>query len=304
MARNSAQDAIDLETAERKRLAKSAMFNEFTNTILVGKKKTIMHPLDLSDGLQGFGDWLVEMDYQPSLAAMAAYMKVSKGIISECRKDPKEYYYYEIQDHMGECVSTQAIIYSDDLDSVRHGVDISLLDFLTIDFLIDNYAMKHDCLFTEEERIKIKNCEDLYVKRLHRCIRSKNSMGHELRLVGFGKRLVGHKLRLMAQSVSHKYKDIYATCVVGNVVVRKIKFSDILQYYEQIAEIEWIEAGKNARNPAMSIFMLLNNAGHTTAYQNKTITQTVITAGEKENQAYQERLDSILQENLALQSGK
>ena len=297
MARNDAKAEYEIEQELEKQKARSEMLNNFTKAILVGKKKTIMHPLDLSDGLEGFGDWLKQTGYQPSLAAIAAYLNVSKGIISECRKDPKEYYYYEIQDCLGECISTQAIVYHEDLETVKHGIGLCLLDYLTLDFLIRNYEIKHCINFTEEERIKIQNCKDLYIKRLHKKIVSIGFIGHK-------RRLIGHRKRLYAYSCAHKYKDIYAMCVTGNVVVRKIKFADILQYFEQISELEWIENGRTARNPAMSIFMLMNNSGHTTAYQNKTITQTVITASEKENQAYQERLDSILQEQISEKSSK
>lgn len=300
MARTSQQSPeaeMQMEFERERREARKEMLNDFTRTILVGKKKAIMHPLDLSDGLEGFGDWLEKTGYQPSLAAIAAYLNVSKGIIAECRKDPKEYYYYEIQDHLGECIATQAIVYQDDLDNIKHGVGIPLLDHLTIDFLIDNYEKKHLTHFTEEEREKIRNCSGLFVGKFHKKLVSKGNIGHK-------KRLIGHELRLEAYNNPRKYKNIYTACVTGNVVIRKIKFADILQYFEQISELEWIENGRTARNPAMSIFMLMNNSGHTTCYQNKTITQTVITASEKEIQGYQERLETVIQEQLAEKSSK
>ena len=295
MARKEA-DTMQESFERLQRKNRMSLINDFTGKILVGNKKTIMHPLDLSDGLVGFGDWLFETGYQPSLAAIAAYLNVSKGIISECRKDPREYYYYEVQDHLGEPVATQAIIYQDSLETVKYGENVCLLDYLTIDFLIDNYASKHGQTFTNEERIKIHNCKNLYIKRLHKRIvtKEKNVLPTpKTRLRGYPK-----------PCSQVNYKDIYAMCVTGNIVVRKIKFSDILQYFEQISELEWTEIGKNARNPALAIFMLLNNSGHTTCYQNKTITQQVITASEKEVQGYQERLDSVLQESIAENSSK
>lgn len=291
------EDMIQMALDIQKRQMRMSLINDFTGKILVGNKKTIMHPLDLSDGLTGFGDWLFETGYQPSLAAIAAYLNVSKGIISECRKDPREYYYYEVQDCLGECISTQAIVYHEDLETVKHGIGLCLLDYLTLDFLIRNYEIKHCQTFTREEELRIKNCKYLYIKRLHKCIKSKTPIGHK-------KRFIGQPWRLYATTGATKYKDIYAMCTTGNVVVRKIKFSDILQYFEQISELEWTEIGKNARNPALAIFMLLNNSGHTTCYQNKTITQQVITASEKEVQGYQERLDSVLQESIAEKSDK
>ena len=290
------EDMIQMALDIQKRQMRMSLINDFTGKILVGNKKTIMHPLDLSDGLTGFGDWLFETGYQPSLAAIAAYLNVSKGIISECRKDPREYYYYEVQDHLGEPVATQAIIYQDSLDTVKYGENVCILDYLTLDFLIDNYATKHGQIFTNEERIKIQNCKNLYIKRLHkRIVTKEKNCGIPLK-----KRLRGYP----KTGSTVNYKDIYAMCITGNVVVRKIKFSDILQYFEQISELEWTEIGKNARNPALAIFMLLNNSGHTTCYQNKTITQQVITASEKEVQGYQERLDSVLQESIAENSSK
>lgn len=313
----AASENAKIIEARRKVLCGSAL------RMIKNRNKKILHPIDLMRDLEGYWNWSLELGHLPSLASVAMYLDISKDYIYAAKKSPVSFSYYEIQDHTGEILDVLPIYSTDDFESVRHGRNIDISHLIDMDTLIKNYETKHFAKFDDAEKEKIKSYQKSYIKRFHKEIISKKrykniiNVIHKVRAAKQKTAIYKYdensctyknypKIRFMIKSKkdfsdSAKYKEIYCMCVLGSVIVApSIKFADVLQIYENTAETELIRAGLEARNPAFSIFMLLNNSGHNPRYQNKTITETVQTTSELEEAESQQRLDALFSNELKL----
>jgi len=277
---------------------------------LRGRRKKILHPIDLLRDLDGFWDFLFDAHYTPSLAAIAHYLGVSKDYIYYADRSLVSYSYYEILDHMGDLIDVLPIYATEEFDTTRHGSDIDISHVISIDLLIDNYEAKHLCEFTDEERNKIKSFQGTYIKRFHKLIISKRRYKNLVPLIRKfraarqskkNKNIRARIKKINAITDTPKYKDIYCTAITGSVIVApSIKFGDVLQRFKTASEIEWQEIGKSARNPAMAIFILMNNCGYNRGYQNKQITEVRQSTSELEEAESQKRMDDLLEGELRL----
>jgi hypothetical protein len=281
--------------------------------MIKNRNKKILHPIDLLRDLEGYWDWSFELNHLPTLSSIATYLDISKDYIHNANKSPVSYSYYEIRDHMDDILEVLPIYSTDDLETTLHGRDIDISHLVDIERLIENYEQKHFQKFTDEEKAKIKSFQKSYIKRFHKEIISKKrykkivSVIHKVRAAKT-KDWKGRTPNFRANAKSWKnfgndnhYKEIYCTCVLGSVIVApSIRFADVLQIYQNVAETELQQAGLDARNPAFAIFMLLNNSGHNPRYQNKIISEMRQTTSELEEAESQKRLDDLFGKEMKL----
>jgi len=309
MARQSESESNAYYERARRMQRRIDILGSGVKHMLVGMEKKIQHPIELALQLDGFGEWLAEKDIMPSLASIALFLGCSKQYIYDAGNDIKRYSYYELQDATGESIDIRPINYLEELDYINHGVNICMTHFIPLDKLIEDYCKKHFTTLTDEQLSRIHALDGCFVKRFHKKIQSKKqhkgilSKIHALQVAKgvYTKGKVFRRKWSKLCSVGHEkrlednIKELYCQIVTGSAIVKTITFGEVLQVFKNLAEVEWIEVGATARNPAMSIFLLMNNSGFASVYQNKTVTQYVPTMNALEDAGYQKRLDELIE---------
>lgn len=291
---NDTRDEIELETKEQNKRIKRELYSKQINRVLLGKQKNIeplKHPILLVNALEGFGDFLVDSGYHPTYASIALYIGTTKETLNATADNDRSYYYWEVSDRLGTIIATLPIYEIAEIDMTPHGGNIDLTKFVAIEELINNYELSTASELSVENVGSLKRLsKGCFIKYFHNKIYSKKSIDRSCNK-HYTKRSEIYKIRLRGS----KIKELYAQVVRGDVRVRNCTFADFLQGYRQISELEWIEAGKVARNPAMSIFMLMNRSGFAPEYQNKQITEVRSSIAKLEEQEHQGRLESLVQ---------
>lgn len=247
------------------------------------------HPIKTLNALDGYGAFLESTEYDPSLASMALFLGTSKEIIYSKDQDVRKYLFFDVRDCFGDVVEFIPIMSVEEIDGVRDGVDVDLTQVVSLDVLIDRYEGRTGESFTKDERESLRAFRGAYIKLF-------NKGGIKGRFSGTRKysRNRGWVVRNVLKRQYTGLRELYVMIVRGSIAVRQISFTEIFRAYKQVSESEWIKSGKDARNPAMSIFMLMNQSGYAPVYQNKQTTEYISPQSVLDEAEYQKRLDSLI----------
>jgi len=247
------------------------------------------HPIKTLNALDGYGAFLESTEYDPSLASMALFLGTSKEMIYSKDQDVRKYLFFDVRDSFGNVVEFVPIMSVEEIDGIRDGVDVDLTQVVSLDVLINRHEARTGESLTKEEKKSLHSLKGAYIKLFNRGgIKGKLS----------GKRKYNHDRDWVVQNVLNRQyvglKELYTMIVRGSIIIRQISFTEIFRAYKQVSESEWIKSGKDARNPAMSIFMLMNQSGYAPVYQNKQTTEYISPQSVLDEAEYQKRLDSLI----------
>lgn len=247
------------------------------------------HPIKTLNALDGYGAFLESTEYDPSLASMALFLGTSKEMIYSKDQDVRKYLFFDVRNSFGDVVEFIPIMSVEEIDGIRDGVDVDLTQVVSLDVLINRHEARTGESLTKEEKKSMYSLKGAYIKLFNRGgIKGKLS----------GKWKYNRDRDWVVRNVLNRQcvglKELYTMIVRGSIVVRQISFTEIFRAYKQVSESEWIKSGKDARNPAMSIFMLMNQSGYAPVYQNKQTTEYISPQSVLDEAEYQKRLDSLI----------